>query len=82
MEKIEKENIKNITNKIIKFKNIIKSKDYFRILFNIFKDIIEFKNNNINDIEIFNSEDKYKQLIDISYTFNKESIFDDILSNL
>ena len=81
-EKNEKENIKNLINKIIKFRNIIKSKDYFRILFNIFKDIIEFKNYNLNDIEIFNSKDKYTQLIDISESFNKVTIFDDILNNL
>ena len=82
LEKNEKENIKNLINKIIKFRNIIKSKDYFRILFNIFKDIIEFKNYNLNDIEIFNSKDKYTQLIDISESFNKETIFNDILNNL
>ena len=76
------ENIKDIFNKLVKFRNIIKSKDYFGILYNIFKDIIEYKNENMNDVEIFNSKDKYSQLIDISYSFNKEAIFEDITNNL
>ena len=65
----------------MKFRNIIMSKDYFGILFNIFKDIIDFKNNNMNDINIFNS-DKYSQLMEISFSFNKETISQDIENNL
>ena len=75
------ENIKNICDKMNQFRNIIMSKDYFGILFNIFKDIIDFKNNNMNDINIFNS-DKYSQLMEISFSFNKETISQDIENNL
>ena len=81
LEKKEPGNIKDISDKMVKFRNLVKSKDYFGILFNIFKEIIEFKNDNMNDIIIFNS-DKYSQLIDISNSFNKETIFEDIESNL
>ena len=74
-------NIINISNKIVKFRNIIKSQNYFEILFNIFKDIIEFKNDKMNDMEIFNSLSD-KQINDIIYSFNKETIFEDIENNL
>ena len=78
---LENSNMINIANKITKFRNIIKSKDYFEILFNIFKDIIDFKNNNMNDIKIFNSLSD-NQINDISTSFNKETIFEDIENNL
>ena len=77
----KKENIKNISDTLTKFRNIIKSKDYFGILFNIFKTIIEFKNENMNDIKFFNS-DKYSELMNISYSFNQVTIFEDIENNL
>ena len=78
---LEKKENTNISDKITKFINIIKSKDYLGILFNIFKNIIEFKNEYMNDTKIYNT-DKYKQLIDISFSFNKETIFEDIENNL
>ena len=78
---LEDKNIINIANKLVKFRNIIKTKNYFQILFNIFKEIIEFKNDKMNDIKIFNSLSD-KQIYDISYSFNKETIFEDIENNL
>ena len=53
------------------------SKDYFGILYNVFKDAIDFKNKNMNDIDIFNS-DKYIDLMEIAASYNQVSIFKEI----
>ena len=53
------------------------SKDYFGILYNVFKNVIIFKNKNMNDINIFNSE-KYLDLMEIAASYNQVSIFKDI----
>ena len=53
------------------------SKDYFGILFDVFKNIINFKEENMNDIDIMNSE-KYLDLMDTAASYNKITIFKDI----
>ena len=53
------------------------SKDYFGILFIIFKDIIDFKNKKMDDINIFNS-DNYIDLMEIATSYNQVSIFKEI----
>ena len=81
-EKLNKtENIKNITKKMEMFRNVIMSKDYFGDLYNIFKNIIDFKNENMNDINLFNS-DKYLDLMEIAASYNQVSIFKDIEKNI
>ena len=62
---------------MLTFRNVIMSKDYFGILYDIFKNAINFKNDNMNDIELFNS-DKYIDLMDIAASYNQASIFKDI----
>ena len=57
------------------------SKDYFGILYNIFNDALEFKNENMKDIDIFNS-DIYLDLMDIAASYNQVSIFKDIEKHL
>ena len=75
------DNIQEISQKLLAFRNIIMSKDYFGILYNVFKDAIEFKNKNMNDVEIFNSE-LYIDLMDIAASYNQVSIFKDIEKHL
>ncbi len=70
-----------ISKKILTFRNIIMSKDYFGILYNTFKEAIDFKNDNMNDVEIFNS-DIYIDLMDIAASYNQVSIFKDIEKHL
>ena len=69
--------IKDISKKLETFRNVIMSKDYFGDLYNIFKNIFDFKNKNMNDINIFNSE-KYLDLMEIAASYNQMSIYKDI----
>ena len=81
-DKLQKsDNIEEISQKLLTFRNIIMSKDYFGILYNIFKEAIDFKNENMNDVEIFNSE-AYLDLMDIAASYNQVSIFKDIEKHL
>ena len=68
---------KEVAKKILTFRNIIMSQDYFGILYNKFKDVIDFKNANMNNVELFNS-DLYLDLLDIAALYNQVSIFKDI----
>ena len=68
---------KEVAKKILTFRNIIMSQDYFGILYNIFKDAIDFKNANMNNVELFNSY-LYLDLLDIAALYNQVSIFKDI----
>jgi len=77
----ELEEFKNVTKKIVLFRNIIMMKDYFGILNNVFKDAIQFKNENMNDINLLNS-DKYIDLMEIEASYNQVSIFRDIEKHL
>ena len=71
------DNNKKISKKMENFRNIIMSKDYFGDLYTIFKNIIDFKNKNMNDINFFNSEN-YIDLMEIFATYNLVSIFKEI----
>ena len=46
------------------------SKYYFGILYNIFKEAIEFKNENMNDVDIFNSDKFLKFKKGTSFLFS------------
>ena len=72
---------KEMAKKILTFRNIIMSQDYFGILYDKFKDAIDFKNANMNNVELFNS-DLYLDLLDIAASYNQVSIFKDIEKHL
>ena len=72
---------KEVAKKILTFRNVIMSQDYFGILYDKFKDAIDFKNANMNNVELFNSE-LYLDLLDIAASYNQVSIFKDIEKHL
>ena len=72
---------KEVAKKILTFRNIIMSQDYFGILYNILKEAIDFKNANMNNVELFNSY-LYLDLLDIAASHNQVSIFKDIEKHL
>ena len=71
------DNVKSVSKKMTTFRNVIMSKDYFGNLYDVFKNVINFKNKYMNDINIFNS-DKYLDLMDISTSYSQVSIFKEI----
>jgi hypothetical protein len=79
--KIKDNNVKIAEKKMFNFRNIIMKKDYFGDLYNTFKNVIDFKNQNMNDINIFNSDD-YINIMDIMASYNTCSIFKDIERNI
>jgi hypothetical protein len=87
--KFKKNNIKNEVEKIIfdnkdkiyenlsKIRNVLLSKDYFGILYEVFVEIIKFRNEKMNDMEIILS-DKYVQVMKSLSTFNNVTLCKDI----
>ena len=81
--KIEEKNESNskeieIVEKIMfNFRNIIMSKDYFGDIYKEFKEVNKFREKNMNDLEILNS-DRYIDIMKAAVGYNKISIFRDI----
>ena len=87
--KFKKNNIKNEVEKVIfdkkdkiyenlsKIRNVLLSKDYFGILYEVFGEIIKFRNEKMNDMEIILS-DKYVQVMKSLSTFNNVTLCKDI----
>lgn len=79
---INKKNINknevDIVEKILfNFRNVIMSKDYFGDLYKEFGKVVDFRDNNMNDLEILNSE-KYLDIMKAAIGYNKITIFNDI----
>ena len=81
--KIEEKNESNskeieIVEKIMfNFRNIIMSKDYFGDIYKEFKEVNKFREKNMNNLEILNS-DRYIDIMKTAVGYNKISIFRDI----
>ena len=71
------DNYTNVKKLMSDFRNIIMSKDYFGIIFNVFINAIEFKDNNLNDINAINTY-KYEEFLEICKSHKKVTIFNDI----
>ena len=59
------------------FRNIIMSKDYFGDIYKEFKEVNKFREKNMNNLEILNS-DRYIDIMKAAVGYNKISIFRDI----
>ena len=68
----------DIVEKILfNFRNVIMTKDYFGDLYKEFGQAINFRDRNMNNLEILNS-DKYIDIMNAAIGYNKITIFDDI----
>ena len=81
-EIIQRNNINQIEIDIIEkllfnFRNVIMSKDYFGEIYKEFGQAINFRDKNMNNIEILNS-DKYIDIMNAVIGYNKITIFKDI----
>ena len=68
----------SIAEKIMfNFRNVIMSKDYFGDIYKEFGEVNKFRENNMNNLEILNS-DRYIDIMKAAVGYNKISIFRDI----
>ena len=63
---------------LFNFRNVIMSKDYFGDLYKEFGQVINFRDKNMNNLEILNS-DKYIDIMNSAIGYNKITIFNDII---
>ena len=76
-EKIKIENEKNIEFIMTKFRNIIFSKNHFKIIYEEFKKGLNFQNEKMNDINMITNNNKYEEIINL-FESNKISLYQDI----
>ena len=76
-EKIKIENEKNIEFIMTKFRNIIFSKNHFKIIYEEFKKVLNFQNEKMNDINMITNNNKYEEIINL-FESNKISLYQDI----
>lgn len=74
MKKTEEGEAKNVMER---FRNVIMSRDYFGIVFEIFKSAVEFRLNNVDGKTVID-EEKGQQLVNLCFLFNKITLFKDI----
>ena len=68
----------NVVEKILfNFRNIIMSKDYFGDIYKEFGNVMKFKEKNMNNLDILNS-DRYIDIMNAVIKYNKITIFKDI----
>lgn len=75
-QRIKPKTEKKIIDILSKFREAIKEKDYFHMIYQEFGRILKFRDENMNDIEIFLSE-KYDEIMK-SFEYSKISICEDI----
>ena len=74
---INKLEIDIVEKLLFNFRNVIMTKDYFGDLYKEFGQVINFRDRNMNNLEILNS-DKYIDIMNAAIGYNKITIFDDI----
>ena len=74
INQIEMEIVEKI---LFNFRNVIMIKDYFGDLYKEFGHVIDFRDKNMNNLEILNWN-KYIDIIDAAIWYNKITIFNDI----
>jgi hypothetical protein len=79
---VDKKDINQLEMEIVEkilfnFRNVIMAKDYFGDLYKEFGHVIDFRDKNMNNLEILNS-DKYIDIMNAAIGYNKITIFNDI----
>ena len=75
-EKIDKKEIEKLAGMFFLFRNIIMNKDYFGLIYNAFKKIVDFRDTKMNRLENLNTD--YLAIMTECFNYNKITIFDDI----
>ena len=75
-EKIDKKEIEKLAGILFLFRNIIMNKDYFGLIYDAFKKIVDFRDTKMNRLEILNTD--YLALMTNCFNYNKITIYNDI----
>ena len=75
--KNEKELLKE-EKMITNFRNVILEQDYFGDIYLQFKDIKNFKNTEMNSLDVFDDGERYGDIVNICAGYNENNIFNDI----
>ena len=76
-EDLNSKEVNDICKKLFIFRNVIMEKDYFGDVYKCFGNVYNFKNKQIKDIDILNT-DKYLDIMTAAISYNKATIFNDI----
>ena len=76
-EKIKIGKEKKIEYIMDKFRNVILSKNYFKIIYEEFKNVLKFRDEKMKDINIINNNNKYEEIINM-FESDKITLFQDI----
>ena len=76
-QKIKIENEKNVEYIMSKFRKVILSKDYCKIIYDDFKNLIQFRDEKMNDINNILDNNKYEKIIN-KFESNKFNLYKDI----
>ena len=79
LQQKEKENESKLCSR---FRDVILGIDYFGELYKKIKDITKFMDENMNDIDIFNNEEKYPIMINLCVAYSRNNIDTDIKSKV
>ena len=67
---------------ICNFRNVILNGDYFRYIYDKFKEIYNFINDEINSIDTFENREKLEKIINLCNDYNSNNIYNDIENNI
>ena len=79
LQQKEKENENKLCSR---FRDVILGIDYFGELYKKIKDITKFMNDNMDNIDIFNNEEKYPLMINLVVAYTRNNIDSDIKSKV
>ena len=79
--KIKIENEKNIEFIMNKFRDVISSKNYFKEIYEEFKNVLKFREEKMNNINIITNNNKYEEIIKL-FEEEKIKIYKDLENNI
>ena len=77
-----KEDREKEEKKICNFRNVILNEDYFGYIYDKYKEINSFINDEIDSIDAFEDKDKLKKIINLCNDYNCNNIYNDIESKI
>ena len=77
-EDMNEEEIKPELEEIVLFRNVILGLDYFGAIYSTYKNTLNFIKENLGELDIFEDQEKFPDLMKAAVAYNKENIYVDI----